>query len=99
MFNPLFASSFEGVEIIFFVPALMLAGLIGFLFAWGRAREMAVMFAVICGLIGLLALAFAIVMHEIRARIADGICGLAGIAFALLLFLIKRKNKDPMSKK
>jgi hypothetical protein len=94
MFNPLFASSFEGAEIIFFVPVLILAGIIGFLFAWFRIREMAVFCAIVCALIGLLAGTCAVVMHDIRAKVLDASCAVIGLALAAAFYYCKRKEKS-----
>jgi hypothetical protein len=94
MLAALLASSFEGVEIILFAPALAVAGLFGFLFVWFRARGWALFCAFICLLIGLLAGLFAVGMLNTFAKVADGISAIVGLAFAAAFYYLKRKEKS-----
>jgi hypothetical protein len=93
MIIPLIASSFEGVEIIFFAPALLAAGFFGFLSVWFRDRGWALFFAFICLFIGLFAGLCAVGMHDTRAKVADGITAFAGFALATAFYRFKRKEK------
>jgi hypothetical protein len=94
MIASLLASSFEGVEIIFFAPILIAAGFLGFLFVWFRARGWALFCALVCLLIGLFAGVCAVGMHETFAKVADGICAFIGFGLAATFYQFKRKEKS-----
>ena len=95
MITLLLASSFEGVEIIFFAPVLVAAGFFGFLFVWFRVRGWALFCAFICILTGLFAGVCAVGMHDTFAKIADGISAIIGFALAAAFYHFKRKEKSP----
>jgi hypothetical protein len=94
MIASLLASSFEGVEIIFFAPILAAAGFFGFLFVWFRARGWALFCAFICLLIGLLAGLCAVGMHATFAKVADGVSAIIGFGLAATFYHFKRREKS-----
>lgn len=91
MIHPLVASNFEGVEIIMFAPTVVIAGLIGLLCAFARARPLALACGTVCAIVGATSLLFAIGVHG-SASIWDFICGVTAIVIACSLFFIKRKG-------
>ena len=93
MFHPLLASSFEGIEIILFVPALVIMAVLGLICALVRWRDLAVFFGVGCSLLGIVSLLFASGMHGVATR-ADAITGVIAIAVALVLIFVKRNPKQ-----
>jgi hypothetical protein len=92
MFHPVLASSFEGVEIVMFVPIIAIASLVGLTCALLRVHWLAICCGVVSALVGFLSLLFAIGMHGV-ASLIDFTCGLVAILIACALIFIKRKEE------
>jgi hypothetical protein len=84
MVTPILASDFEGVEIIFFVPAFFFAVVVGLFSIWKRSRPFACISEGACIFLGLISLLFA--CFEKREVALVNACGgiiylLTGVSF------------------
>ena len=92
MLNPILATSYAGIELVFLVPAVALCALAGSACLLFRFRAGAIFFGIISFLVATLSFVFAF-RSEAEVRHLDAALGCVGILIALFLLLLERKPK------